>query len=240
MPRLSWLLLVAVAACATAPPPVAVTPSAALPNDVRWTRASAEHRALFLQVYRAATERLPSLITGQSPGTWAVVMDGDETVLDNSDYQLSLARAGARFNDSTWNAWVRRMAAPALPGAVAFVAEVRRLGGHVVIVTNRDEAVCDATRANLSSIGINAAAVLCQPPGTSDKNPRFESVARGGAATGLPPLRIVMYIGDNVRDFPGITQAIRTAPASAFDEFGRSWFLLPNPMYGSWESNPVN
>jgi predicted secreted acid phosphatase len=132
------------------------------------------------------------------------------------------------------------MAAPALPGAAAFVAEVRRLGGHVVIVTNRDVAVCDATRANLSSIGINAAAVLCQPPGPSDKNPRFEAVARGGAADGLPPLRVVMYIGDNVRDFPGLTQAIRTAPASAFDEFGRSWFLLPNPMYGSWESNPVN
>ena len=205
---------------------------------MRWTRTSAEHRALFLQVYRSAAERLRELAQGMPPGGWAVIMDADETVLDNSEYQLALARTGTRFSDSTWNAWVRRSAAPALPGATAFVDEVRRLGGRVVIVTNRDEPVCAETRANLIAVGIAAAAVLCHGEGPSDKNPRFQAVARGTAAPGLPPLRVLMWVGDNIRDFPGLTQAARTAPAEALAEFGRAWFMLPNPMYGSWESNP--
>ena len=79
--------------------------------------------------------------------------------------------------------------------------------------------------------------VLCRVQGRSDKNPRFEQV-RTGTGTGLPPLKVVMWVGDNIQDFPGMTQAVRTQPATALAEFGRTWILLPNPMYGSWEGNP--
>ena len=68
---------------------------------------------------------------------------------------------------------------------------------------------------------------------------RFRAVQAGTAPSPLPPLEVVMWVGDNVGDFPGATQAIRTQPQAAFAEFGRGWFVLPNPMYGSWERTPL-
>ena len=98
-----------------------------------------------------------------------------------------------------------------------------------MIVTNRSEAGCPATRANLASAGIAASAVLCQT-GPSDKNPRFAAVQAG--TEGLPPLRVAMWVGDNIRDFPDLSKT-----ACAGDFGGRFW-VLPNPMYGSWDRNP--
>ena len=84
-----------------------------------------------------------------------------------------------------------------------------------------------------------ADAVLCHPPGVEDKNPRFVAVQQGHV-DGLPALHVVMWVGDNVQDFPGLTQAqMRTMPDSAFSEFGRAWWILPNPIYGSWQNNPL-
>jgi 5'-nucleotidase (lipoprotein e(P4) family) len=210
----------------SAPQPQATQPT--LPNDIRWARNSAEHRALYFQVYRAATARASELASG---------MDADETVLDNSQYQLERAQTGTRYSEDTWNEWARRAAAPALPGAPEFIAHVRGLGGRVVIVTGRAQAVCADTRTNLTRLGMQIDAVLCTTD-TSDKNPRFRAVAQGSAAPGLPGFEVLMWVGDNIRDFPDLTQDIRAGDAAAFNEFGRKYFLLPNPMYGSWERNP--
>ena len=56
-------------------------------------------------------------------------------------------------------------------------------------------------------------------------------------AGGLPPLTTVMYVGDNIQDFPGLTQDIRRQDATAFARFGNDFVLLPNPMYGSFDKN---
>ena len=238
--RLSFLLLAA--ACAAPPatnpaPTPAPAPSAgAAPPSIHWVRGSAEHRALFEQIYRGAGARLERDASALPRGGWAVVMDADETVIDNSQYQLERARAGLGYSDSSWNDWARREAAPALPGAAEFTSRVRALGGRVVIVTNRAEAVCDPTRANLRAVGIVADLVLC---GSGDKNPRFAAVARGSAPSTLPPLRVVMWVGDNIQDFPGAGQQLRAAADSAFARFGSAWIMLPNPMYGSWERTPL-
>lgn len=233
------------AACApTVAPPPAPTPAPAagatrLPNDIHWFRNSAEHGALLLQIYRNAGDQLRELARGQAPDTWAVILDADETVLDNSLYQVRITQRGERFASETWNAWVREARATALPGSMEFVQLVRQLGGRVAIVTNRDEIVCPETRQNLRMLRILVDVVLCKPEGPSDKNPRFRAVAQGTAAPGLPPLRVLMYVGDNIQDFPTLTQEVRNAPASALERFGRSYFMLPNPMYGSWERNPA-
>lgn len=230
----------ALGACAPAPAAVFVpAPEAsatALPNDVRWVRSSAEHDALFLQVYRVAEARVRDLATTRRPGTWAVILDADETVLDNSEYQRRLARTGTSFDSDTWNAWVREEAAGVLPGAADFMAAVSDLGGRVAIVTNRDDVVCDATRANLRALGLRPDVVLCQT-GPSDKNPRFTSVRDGTTPAGLPPLEVLVWVGDNIQDFPGLTQAARP-DAAALAPFGERYFILPNPMYGSWERLP--
>ena len=147
------------------------------PLAVRWSRTAAEHDALFEQTYRLASFRLQRAADTLS-GDWAVILDADETVLDNSLYQRERAAQGRGYTSESWAAWARRRAAPALPGAVAFTNLVGELGGRVVIVTNRAQEICADTRANLTAVGVDADAVLCQT-GPSDKNPRFEQVQAG-------------------------------------------------------------
>jgi len=238
MKKLAAVLLFTTAACVSAPSPAAQPAAPAPPRDLHWVRTSAEYRAIFVQTYRAATERLQELARGRTAGTWAVILDGDETVLDNSEYPRRLFERGTRFDINTWNAWVREAAADSLPGAAAFVRTVRELGGRLVMVTGREEVVCEATRENLRRLAIPFDAVLCQPPNVSGKIDRFRAVAEGTTTTGLPRLDVVMYVGDNIQDFPQATQALRGAASASLDNFGRTWFLLPNPMYGSWERNP--
>jgi len=232
-------LLVVLAGCAKAPSPGEPPPPAtgAPSPGLHWVRSSAEYRAIAIEVYRAATTAVEAASRDLVPGRWGVILDADETVLDNSEYQRRLERAGARFSDSTWTSWVREQAAGTVPGAVGFIARVRELGGRVAIVTNRAEKVCPETRANLAAVGVVADAVLCQPPGEGDKNPRFQRVADGTAADGVPPLEVLAWIGDNIQDFPLMRQTMRDDPAS-FEPFGRRFFVLPNPLYGSWERNP--
>lgn len=231
-------------AMATRPPvdtarPSLLGPGKQIPLALHWTRASAEHRAILLQSYHGAETELRALTATMTRGGWAVIMDADETVLDNSLYFQRQAARGYLGFTYNWPAFVHEAIAPALPGAVSFTSLIHELGGRLVIVTNRAENLCPDTRRNLENAGIRADAVLCHPPGVEDKNPRFVAVQQGHV-DGLPPLKVVMWVGDNVQDFPGLTQArMRTAPDSAFTEFGHSWWILPNPIYGSWQNNPL-
>ncbi len=179
---------------------------------------------------------MPALSRSLPAGSWGVILDADETVLDNSEYQRRRAVIDSGYTDASWNAWVNERAAPAVPGAPELTRRVHALGGRIVIVTNRAMAVCDATRANFERVGIATDLVLCQPPGEADKNPRFQRVERGTAAPGVGPLTIVAWFGDNILDFPGMTQAARN-DSGALAEFGNRYFILPNPMYGSWTQN---
>jgi 5'-nucleotidase (lipoprotein e(P4) family) len=237
------LLVVFAAGCAPAaqrsvpPPPVAER--AVLPEAIRWVRASAEHRALFLQVFAAASDRVREVAATRGRGTWAVILDADETILDNSEYQRRRAAQGLGFTADTWDAWVREEKAGALPGAAAFLTLVRELGGRIAIVTNRDDVVCDETRRNMQALALVSDVVLCRVKGMSDKNPRFEAVQRGTAAAGMGPLDVVAWVGDNIQDFPQLTQDVRRRDAETLSAFGRAYFMLPNPMYGSWERLPV-
>lgn len=204
---------------------------------IHWVRSSAEYRALCAQTYAAAGERLAADVGTRTRRSWAVILDADETVLDNSLYQKE--RGGKPYDEASWAAWVKRREAGAVPGARAFLETVQRLGGVVAIVTNRAAALCDDTRSNLTQLGLPFDVVLCQPAGAgSDKQPRFRDVAEGRAAPGLPAVEIAAWVGDNVRDFPDGSQALRDAPAAALAPFGARYFVLPNPMYGSWEKNP--
>lgn len=248
------LLLAAALACAPAPTPDLVAPPVAspappadsaqavasarpLPRDVHWVRAAAEYRAIFEQVYTSAEQELERLATGLGAGSWAVILDADETILDNSEYQRRRAVLDSGFTPESWTAWVRERRAAALPGAGEFVSRVRALGGRVAIVTNRSMAECDDTRANLAAVGAPADLLLCKQDGPGEKNARFAAVQGGSAEPGVPPLRVLMWVGDNIHDFPALTQAVRDSAATTFAPFGRSWFILPNPMYGSWERN---
>ena len=206
-----------------------------LPEAIRWVRDSAEHRAIYLQVYRQATERVEREAARHPAGTWGVVLDADETVIDNSPYEIERIEQRLPFNSASWHEWTERRAAVPLPGAAAFLARVHELGGKIAIVTNRAASECPDTEANFRADGLPFDVMLCKPAGgPSDKNPRFEAVAHGTTPAGLPPLTIVAFLGDNIFDFPGLSQAIAQQGDDAFAQFGKEFFVLPNPMYGSW------
>ncbi|MFN7985683.1 MAG: HAD family acid phosphatase, partial [Vicinamibacterales bacterium] len=169
-------------------------------------------------------------------GSWAVILDADETVLDNSQYQLERAQANAGYSDESWAAWVRRREATPLPGVAAFLTRVHSLGGRIAIVTNRLQSVCADTEAVFTKYSLAHDTILCRVDGTpSDKNPRFRAVAEGRSPLGTSPLTIVAFVGDNILDFPGLSQGIRSQGDAAYASFGVQYFLLPNPMYGSWQ-----
>ena len=220
-----------------APSAAAAAQSATLPNDIRWVQRSAEYHAAIAQAYRGATTRVEQQAAGRAPGSWAVVLDADETVISNLQYQIE--RVGKGYSAESWAVWVRRREATPLPGASAFLARVRALGGRIAIVTNRLESECEDTAAVFRTERLVYDAMLCRPEeGPSDKNPRFDAVAGGKSQAAAMPLEIVAFVGDNIMDFPGLSQAIRTAGEGGFTEFGTRYFLVPNPMYGSWERTP--
>jgi 5'-nucleotidase (lipoprotein e(P4) family) len=203
--------------------------------DLRWVTRSAEYQAATTQAYRVASDRYEKLADDELlDGDSAVVLDLDETVLSNATYQVERAALGTGYSGPSWLAWTQRKAATLLPGAEAFLNTVRQRAGTIIFVTNRKAgAECDATKANLVALNVRYDAIYCRT-GTSDKNPRFQAIENGTAA-GLARKDIVMFVGDNIQDFPGMSQDDRGDDA-AFLPFGAEQILVPNPMYGSWDS----
>jgi 5'-nucleotidase (lipoprotein e(P4) family) len=185
-------------------------------------------------VYRSAAGRLRDLSKGRAPGSWGVILDADETVFDNSEYQRRRAEVDSGYTTSSWAAWVKERAAGAVPGAVEFTNTVHTLHGRVAIVTDRAESLCTATRENFQQLGIVPDVLLCRSPEDRGKGSRFQRIQNGAAVAGTPPLEIVEWIGDNILDFPGLTQESR-GDSTAIANFGQRYFVVPNPMYGSWD-----
>lgn len=224
------------AAVVTPAPDEPQTTEATEPDSIRWVRQSAEYVAALEQVYRLAAARLESETRGRPAGSWAVILDADETLISNVTYQAERARLGLPYTPETWNAWVRRREATPLPGGAVFLARVRALGGRIAIVTNRLQSECEDTAAVFAAHALVYDAMLCRENGgTSDKNPRFDAVAQGRTPASATPVEVLAYVGDNILDFPRLTQAVRDKGAPAFEPFGVRYFVVPNPMYGSWQ-----
>lgn len=213
---------------------------------LHWSRNSAERRAIYEQTYRFAGQRIEELAEGWEPGSWAVSLDADETLIDNSPYQVAIGKRGEKFGRESWNAWIQERSAPAFPGAVEFTQRVKSLGGVVAAVTNRRDHQCAPTADNLRDVGITFDVVLCRVK-TGEKEPRWEALVDGTTAewpgvqfngdAKLGPVTVLMWLGDNIGDFPDQDQEIRNSE-SPLTDFGDRFFVLPNPMYGSWEANP--
>jgi 5'-nucleotidase (lipoprotein e(P4) family) len=207
-----------------------------MPLEIHWVRNSAEYRASVAQAFALAGSRAEELAEGREEGTWAVVLDVDETVLSNSTYQKERAELSKGYSWQSWRAWVQRREADVLPGATAFLERVHALGGRVALVTNRRAAECPDTEANLEAEGVPYDLILCRED-ERDKQPRWDMIEDGSASEELPPVEIVMWVGDNIHDFPGLEQAVRLEGDEALASFGSAHIVIPNPMYGSWVGN---
>jgi len=233
---LGALVIVTTAGCASAPARTAPSVAAATTTATTWVERSAEYAATVLQAYRHATTQIESVATNHRSGTWAVVLDADETIITNLTYQLERERAGLGYSAESWSAWVKRREAVPMPGAVAFLTRIRALGGRIAIVTNRLVSECADTEAVFRTHQLVFDVMLCRPDGTpSDKNHRFAQVAAGTWPGATGPLEVIAFVGDNIQDFPSLTQAIRGQGEAGYAAFGVRFFIVPNPMYGSWQ-----
>ncbi|MCA8944450.1 MAG: 5'-nucleotidase, lipoprotein e(P4) family [Planctomycetes bacterium] len=220
-------------------------------HSVLWIQTAAEYEALCHQTYRTAQAALPALVADtrhtaalEQTGDFAekppaVIVDVDETVLDNAPYNARLLRNGAEFTPESWAEWVRDQRADALPGATAFFAACHEHGVTVFYVTNRDVELEAETRANLEAEGIHLTNADVDEvrlrneydADGSEKSPRRTEIAKD--------YRIIMLIGDDLGDFlPYARQASLEERAQNTEKYvarwGTSWFVLPNPIYGSW------
>lgn len=241
---------------------VAVTPHGVSPDDnlnaVAWTQHASEHDFIYLQTFRDAQEKL---LKAKADASWdalpkedraahvslkglkpAVVLDIDETVLDNSPYQARLVRSGGEFNEAQWAAWCQEGIARALPGALAFTQFAASHGIAVIYISNRAKDLDDATLANLRSagfpvsgkeafLGLGTFVEGCEQAG-SEKGCRRQLVAKN--------YRVLMQFGDQIGDFANILANTAEGRDKAMAPYtawiGERWYVLPNATYGAWES----
>lgn len=258
------------APAATAPSadkPAAAAKTGATPADdnlnaVLWVQTSAEYRAICETVYRAAADKLASALqeknwdalvpeerdnAGQTAGLKpAVIMDVDETVLDNSPYQARLVRDGKEYDEASWDRWVAEKKAKALPGVVDFARAATAKGVTILYLSNRAVHLKDATITNLKAVGMPVASddvflglgtfvKDCEQNG-SEKNCRRRLAGQ--------QYRVLMQFGDQLGDFVQVVANTPADRARLVDEygdwFGERWWMLPNPTYGSWEPAVFN
>ena len=199
-----------------------------MPNDVRWVRQSAEYKTLCEQLFRQATGAILRQVKMEKGSkNLAVVVDLDETVLDNSLYQVERWKAGLSFTQDSWSDWVKREEAGLIPGARAFLSAVRKKGVRVVFLSNRMNDNLKPTRENLRLLGVldPMDLFLLRRDKHDLKEVRRKEVTDGtGRMKKVGPLNVIGYLGDQMGDFP----------SDVSKEFGKINFLLPNPMYGKW------
>jgi 5'-nucleotidase (lipoprotein e(P4) family) len=205
------------------------------PLEVRWVRDSEEYAALTTMIYAVAADAVSQQAASlKRPERWSVVLDVDETVLDNSTFQLEQIAYGRAFEPAPWNAWTERRAATPVPGVGAFLERVRAAGGDVVFLTNRHEVSRQATVDNLAAHALwRDGDLLClaSDDEANTKRARRAQLRDGAGACSLPKggRQVLAYIGDTMHDFPETGE-----DGDRATNFGRRFFLLPNPMYGSW------
>lgn len=216
-----------------------------------WVQNAAEYEALTRQVYASAIRNLSlakedsywSAIPGKESDAVtklppAIIMDVDETVLDNSPFQARMIKSGKSYNTADWNAWVNEKKAAAVPGAAEFARYADEQGIQIFYITNRSHDVEDATRENLISEGFPVSGSMDniltkdeRSNWTSGKVNRRQFISRN--------FRVIMLFGDDLNDFvpaKNISRDQRSNLTAEYSEyFGKKWFILPNPVYGSWE-----
>lgn len=200
-----------------------------------YVQHSSEYRALCYQAYENAGEALRDIMA-DPPAKPAVVLDLDETVLDNSPYAGWQILNNQPFARDTWQQWTMLAQADTVPGSSAFLHLANQLGVQIFYVSNRRVEEKEATLKNLRNLGLPQVAdsTVYLRDTTSSKVYRREAIAKKG-------YEIVMLIGDNLDDMAGIferqkTNATRKAVVDSLRHlWGTKYFVLPNPVYGAWD-----
>ena len=204
-----------------------------LPNDVRWVKESNEYKALCHQVYSNALGDINSKLRYNKSSlnipnhSFAVVMDLDETVLDNSDYQVDILNKNQNFSIESWSMWVKEEKASLVPGALNYIAFLRDNNIQIIYISNRMNARLESTKNNMRKLGIYSTddIYLLREDKQDKKTVRRNEIDKSvGRMSAYGSFTVIQYLGDAMGDFK----------YNKFDRFGVDQFIFPNPMYGKW------
>jgi len=200
-----------------------------------WMQASAEYRALCYQAFNLARMNLDAFLSTHKGGKpVAVIVDADETVIDNSAYEAFLIGQDFGYSSKTWTPWMAAAEATATPGALAFLKYAESKNVEIFYLTNRKIVGYEGTEKNLKALGfpyVDKKHMLLRT-GSSDKQERRDMVEKDYA--------VAFLMGDNLNDFLSVFRKKsvdeRFAETDKIkDSWGKKFIVLPNPTYGDWE-----
>jgi 5'-nucleotidase (lipoprotein e(P4) family) len=200
-----------------------------------WYQRASECRALYYQAFNFAKQSLVvNLAESKNDMPKAVVVDIDETVLDNSPFEAYSVRTGKPYSNELWHEWTGKAAARATPGALDFLKFAETKGVETFYISNRSVSETAVTLQNLKALGFPFAdeAHILLKTDTSVKTVRRNKISETHD--------ILILAGDNIGDFDELFEdrkqnsGFETVDAHKSD-FGKRFIILPNPMYGSWE-----
>jgi len=207
-----------------------------LGNAVLWFQQSAEMQTIYLQRYQHAKLLLKQKLDTLNPNQQAaIVLDIDETILDNSPYEARLLVSGTNYATASWKSWCEEAKASALPGAIDFLNFADQNGVNIFYISNRKVNVLQATIANLKTVGapqVDTLTVMLRT-NTSNKTARRTNVKN--------EYQVLLYVGDNLTDYDedfakrGKDKA-KILVEKRQQELFANFIMLPNPMYGEWEA----
>ena len=162
-----------------------------------------------------------------------IIVDIDETVLDNSPFEAAIITRNAKYPDD-WQKWTKLAKAKACPGSVDFLNYAYNKGVTVFYITNRTFNERETTIQNLISEKFPLADTnhILFKADVSSKEKRRNLIEN--------EFYIVELIGDNLSDFTNIfdnksPEARSSESEKIRYEFGKKFIVLPNAMYGDWE-----
>jgi 5'-nucleotidase (lipoprotein e(P4) family) len=218
-------------------------------NVTLWADTAAEYAASTSQAYHAAEASLEMALADPqwtaaleqdadySGLPTAVLMDIDQTVLDNSRYNARIVTRYGEYTQDTFSEWCREVAATAIPGAKQFVDRAVERGVTIIYYSRRLETLRDCTTKNLQALGFplpDQKHLLL-----NDKLPSTQKTQLRHQLSSQ--YRILLLVGDDLEDFVAGSKADpaarRTLARQHSSRWGRQWIILPNPMYGSWDTS---
>ena len=202
---------------------------------LNWMQDSGEYKALAYQAYNAAKVAFDHAKVAKGKKK-AVVVDLDETMLDNSPYAGWQVQNNKPFDGKDWTRWVEARQSGVVPGAVEFNNYVNTHGGKMFYVSNRKDSNEKAgTIDDMKRLGFNGVedSAFYLKKDKSPKAARFEEIEKQG-------YEIVVYVGDNLDDFGDAIYGKQNAERRDFvaqnkAKFGKTFIVLPNPNYGGFE-----
>ncbi|AUX72695.1 5'-nucleotidase, lipoprotein e(P4) family [Erwinia pyrifoliae] len=203
---------------------------------LRYQQKSAEVMALQLQTYRFAQARFDQKL-GQlsAPEKAAIVLDLDETVIDNSALLVRDAKECHDYTQwDTWDSWEKHGNPRLIPGAKAFLENVNNKKVRIFYVSDRFEKNKAQTMATLKKLGL---------PQVSEQNVLLDTESKEKRrAKIMRDYQIIMLLGDSLPDFAAQFKAKKSAESQhqlvseSAAHFGDDWFVLPNSAYGAWST----